>query len=133
MSGYTFRVNLLRPANPPTDLLAQLLVQAETSFRAARAVSTLRAYEHDWRRFQSWCEQNGFISLPAIPEAVILYATDLTKNHGKKWNTLSRRLAAISQLHSQSGFESPTRTWAMKQFLAGLRRELGAAPFRKHP
>ena len=62
-----------------------------------------------------------------------MYATHLTKNQGKKWNTLSRRLAAISQLHQRAGFESPTRAWAMKQFLAGLRRELGIEPVRKKP
>jgi integrase len=115
------------------DLLARLLAQAEASFRAARAGSTLRAYEHDWKQFRIWCEGNRLAPLPASTQAVILYATDLTKNHGKKWNTLSRRLAAISQLHQRAGFESPTHTWAMKQFLAGLRRELGVPPVRKKP
>lgn len=115
------------------DLLARLLAQAEAIFRSSRAGSTLRAYEHDWKQFRIWCEQNRLVPLPASTEAVILYATDLTKNQGKKWNTLSRRLAAISQLHQRAGFDSPTRTWAMKQFLGGLRRELGIAPARKKP
>jgi integrase len=119
----------------PADggLLARLLSQAEASFRAARAGSTLRAYEHDWKQFRIWCEGNRLVPLPASTQSVILYATDLTKNQAKKWNTLSRRLAAISQLHQRAGFESPTRSWAMKQFLAGLRRELGVAPVRKKP
>ena len=122
------------PENSPGGgLLARLLVQAEASFRAARAGSTLRAYSHDWSQFRAWCEQNALVALPASPQTVILYSTDLTKNERKKWNTLSRRLAAISQLHSQAGFESPTRTWAVKQFLQGLRRELGVAPVRKRP
>lgn len=122
------------PQDPAdSDLLTRLLAQAEASFRAARAGSTLRAYEHDWRQFRVWCEQHRLVPLPASTEAVILYATDLTKNQGKKWNTLSRRLAAISQLHQRAGFDSPTATWAMKQFLAGLRRELGVAPVRKKP
>ena len=122
------------PENSPGGgLLARLLTQAEASFRAARAGSTLRAYSHDWREFRAWCEQNALVALPASPQTVILYSTDLTKNERKKWNTLSRRLAAISQLHSQAGFESPTRTWAVKQFLQGLRRELGIAPVRKKP
>ena len=122
------------PQNPADgDLLRRLLAQAEASFRAARAGSTLRAYEHDWKQFRIWCEQNRLVPLPASTEAVILYATDLTKNQGKKWNTLSRRLAAISQLHQRAGFDSPTTAWAMKQFLAGLRRELGIAPVRKKP
>lgn len=118
---------------PSLDLLARLLTQAEASFRAARAPSTLRAYQHDWQQFRAWCEQNHVVPLPASPQTVILYSTNLTKNEHRKWNTLSRRLAAISQLHQQAGFESPTRAWAVKQLLSGLRRELGVAPVRKRP
>jgi integrase len=119
--------------SPGGDLLARLLAQAEASFRAARAGSTLRAYAHDWQHFRLWCQQHGLVPLPASPQAVILYATDLAKNQHKKWNTLCRRLAAVSQLHGQAGFESPTRSWAVKQFWQGLRREVGIAPVRKQP
>src|SRR5580704_857435 len=92
------------PENSPGgDLLARLLAQAEASFRAARAGSTLRAYAHDWRQFRLWCERNALMALPASPQTVILYSTDLAKNQLKKWNTLSRRLAAISQLTAQPG------------------------------
>jgi integrase len=118
---------------PPDARLGPLVSQAEASFRAARAAATLRAYEHDWAQFRTWAEQNGFVSLPAAPQAVILYGADLIKNRGKKWNTLSRRLAAISQMHQQSGFGSPTQDWTVKQFLRGLRRETGIAPARKRP
>jgi integrase len=118
---------------PPADRLAQLATQAEATYLAARAGSTLRAYQHDWEQFRAWCERNQLTALPAAPQAVILYATDLAKNQRRKWNTLSRRLAAISQLHSQAGFDSPTRSWAVKQFLQGLRREMGVAPVRKRP
>jgi integrase len=114
-------------------LLDRLAVQAEDSFRAARAASTLRAYEHDWKRFRLWCELNRLVPLPASPQTVILYSTDLTKNERKRWNTLARRLAAISQMHQQGGYECPTCMWAVKQFLSGLRRELGVAPVRKKP
>lgn len=123
----------LQIAKPAGDVLARLLAQADESFRAARASSTLRAYTHDWNQFKTWCECHSFVPLPANDQAVILYSTDLAKNQLKKWNTLSRRLAAISQLHQQAGFESPTKTWAVKQFLSGLRREIGVAPFRKRP
>src|ERR1700687_2701612 len=118
---------------PGGDLLARLLAQAESSFRAARAGSTLRAYTHDWQQFRLWCERNALLALPASPQTVILYSSDLAKNQLKKWNTLSRRLAAISQLHSQAGFESTTRSCAVKQCLQGLRRELGVPPVRKKP
>lgn len=114
----------LLPTSPGGDLLTRLISQAEDSFRASRAGSTRRAYEHDWKQFRVWCDDNRLVPLPASEQTVILYSTDLTKNHGRKWNTLSRRLAAISQLHQRAGFESPTKTWATRQFLSGLRREL---------
>src|ERR1035438_9529643 len=118
---------------PGSAELARLLAQAEASFRAARAGSTLRAYAHDWKQCRLGAERRRLDPLPASPECVILYATDLTKNEGRRLNTLQRRLAAISQMHQQTGFESPTRAWAVKQFLSGLRRELGVAPTRKRP
>ena len=118
---------------PGGDLLGRLVAQAEASFRAARSRATLRAYEHDWKQFRFWCEENRLVPLPASPKAVILYSTDLVKNERQSLNTLSRRLAAVSQMHQQSGFESPTRTWAVKQFLTGLRREVGVEPCRKQP
>jgi site-specific recombinase XerD len=116
-----------------TELLPRLLAQAEASFRASRAGSTLRAYDHDWKHFRSWCDEGGIAALPASPQGVVLYSTDIVKNSRKKLNTLLRRLAAISQMHQQAGFESPTKTWAVKQFLRGLRREFGVAPARKRP
>lgn len=122
------------PVNPAdNDLLARLLAQADASFRAARAGSTLRAYAHDWRQFRTWCEDKAFLPLPASPQALILYGTDLIKNRQRKLNTLFRRLAAISQMHQQAGFDSPTRSWTVRQFVQGLRREIGVAPVRKRP
>jgi hypothetical protein len=59
--AYTVWVDLLPPPDPAaglpeaappafdSDPLARLLVQAEASFRLARAPATQRAYEHDWR------------------------------------------------------------------------------------
>jgi len=123
----------LAPSPLVSGSLEGLLVQAEASFRAARALSTLRAYQHDWQQFRLWCERHALVALPATPPTLILYSTDLTKNEQRKWNTLQRRLAAVSQLHQQAGFDSPTRSWAVKQFLAGLRREIGVAPQRKRP
>jgi integrase len=81
--------------------------------------------------FRSWCEDHGFVPLPASSQAVILYATELTKNQERRLGTLCRRLAVISQAHEQMHFDSPTKTWEMKKFMAGLRRELGVAPEQK--
>lgn len=133
MSSVESHFELALPAPREDTALVRLVAQAEASFRAARAGSTLRAYAHDWKMFSGWCGEHGLTPLPANPQTVILYATDLTKNGARRLSTLSRRLAAVSQLHQQAGFEPPTRSWEWKQFLAGLRRELGVAPARKQP
>src|ERR1039457_7432689 len=43
---------------PGGAALAHLIAQAEASFRAARAGSTLRAYAHDWKQFRLWAERH---------------------------------------------------------------------------
>jgi hypothetical protein len=48
--------------------LASLLTQAESSFRALRAPSTRRAYEHDWKMFRVWCEEQG--RTPALAKGI---------------------------------------------------------------
>jgi hypothetical protein len=110
--------------------LDRLLAEAEATFLASRAGSTLRAYQHDWLMFRTWCLENALMPLPASSKTGVPYATDLTKNQGKSLGTLLRRLAAVSQLHQQSAI-LPTATWEMKKFMAGLRRQLGVAPRRK--
>jgi integrase len=99
----------------------------------AQAASTLRAYAHDWRHFRLWCERHHLVALPATPQTVVLYATDLIQNDKRKLNTLYRRLAAIGQIHEQTNLEPPSRSWAVRQYLAGLRGEAGPAPNRKRP
>lgn len=114
-------------------VLSRLVTQAEETFQAATAHSTRVAYEGDWKRFTVWCEEHGLASLPADPTTVILYATDMTKNEGKALNTLYRRMAAISQCHKQAGYQSPTQSYGVAKYLAGLRRELTVAQTRKRP
>ena len=128
-----FDIPATEVALPGSAELDRLIAQAEAIFQAARAGSTLRAYAHDWKQFRGWCERHRLDPLPASPECILLYATDLTQNQKRKLNTLQRRLAAVSQMHQQTGFASPTRAWAVRQFLSGLRRELGVAPARKRP
>jgi site-specific recombinase XerD len=116
-----------------SEKLKRLRLQAEETFRSIRSRATRRAYLHDWQQFCLWCEQEGFSALPATPEAIVLYATDLTKNSGRRLNTLQRRMSAISKMHQRSGHETPTLSSEVRQFMFGLRREIGVAVDRKRP
>ena len=91
----------------------------------AKASNTLRAYRADWRDFEGWCSDHGVPSLPAEPETVALYLSDLAGM--AKAATLQRRLSAISQAHQAAGYESPTKSSKVRAVWAGIRRVMGTA------
>ena len=50
------------------------------NLKNSKANNTLRAYQSDFRDFSSFCEKNGFSSLPTQPKIVALYITHLSKS-----------------------------------------------------
>lgn len=108
------------PALANSDL-APLALRASEIAKKGRAINTLRAYASDWDHFCSWCTVRSFESLPAEPETVILYLTELSDV--AKASTLARRVATISQAHQLKGMESPAQRASIRLFLRALRRE----------
>jgi integrase len=92
---------------------------------AAKAANTLRAYRSDWREFSAWAAWRQLEPLPAAPETIALYLTDLAD--AAKTSTIARRLAAIAQAHRAAGFPSPTDDATVKAVWAGIRRVHGTA------
>ena len=97
-------------------------------FEAARAENTVSAYDSDLRDFATWCrvEAGGLSPLPAAPETVALYITELAAGRGLKASTIRRRLAAISQLHKEAGHPSPATHEHVKDVLKGIARRHGS-------
>lgn len=95
------------------------------------APNTIRAYRSDWKHFTAWCDDRGYVSLPAAPEAVAYYVTALGDSH--KPSTLTRRVSAIAQAHGVAGHESPTHSALVRKALSGIRRAKGTAPDAKAP
>lgn len=95
---------------------------------AARAPNTLRAYASDVDDFATYCrvEAGGLPSLPAPPEAVALYITDLVHSRGLKTSTVQRRLASISAWHKRAGYPSPTEELLVRETMKGIRRTHGS-------
>jgi site-specific recombinase XerD len=52
---------------------------------------------------------------------------------GAKASTIGRRAAAIRYAHRLAGLESPTNAETVKAVMRGIRRSIGAAPYRKTP
>src|ERR1700683_2428657 len=83
-----------------------LAVEEAAGELAKRSVSenTTRSYRSDWQSWEAFCYFHGFTPLPADPEQVRLYLTQLTqfagRNGGKvKPRTAQRHLVAIAAAH----------------------------------
>jgi len=124
-------------AGPPRGS-AELALERDRLVEAARgyaeaslADATRRAYRSDLEDFSLWCHQRQVASLPAAPETVCLYLTDLAQR-GRAVSTLGRRLAALKLAHRTGGHEpSPTEDVAVRQVMRGIRRTVGVAPRRQ--
>jgi integrase len=101
--------------------------------RFNRATSTQRAYANDWAHFCAWTAAHGLDSLPAAPETVALYVTDLastpqsTTGAPLRPSTINRRLAAIAVHHKRAGYDSPSSAPGVREIMKGIRRSLRVA------
>src|SRR5919202_6805028 len=120
-----------RPAPDTLAPLETVAAQATDYARQAKARNTWRAYAADWRDFEQWCAAHQLATLPAAPETVALYLSDLAERC--KVSTLQRRISAISQAHQAVHLEPPTKSLAVRTVMAGIRRAKGTAQVGKAP
>src|ERR1044071_6541140 len=90
---------------PDADELTRLAGKTNGFRASAKAESPRRAYRADWDHFVTWCYHRAFSPLPATPELVAFYISDLAASH--KPGTLRRRLTVISLAHLAAGHSSP--------------------------
>jgi site-specific recombinase XerD len=93
--------------------------------RANRATSTQRAYATDWSHFSAWTASHALDALPAEPETVALYVTDLAATY--RPSTINRRLATIAIHHKRAGLDPPTSAPGVREVMKGIRRSLTVA------
>ena len=119
----------------PSAGLEDLIQKANDLIRAAKAPSTRKAYQSDFRIYDSWCTDHGLTSLPSNPETIALYIASCVVARLAP-ATIARRLASISKAHQAAGFEeSPasTKHFVVGEVLKGARRTLGVAQKCKDP
>ena len=114
-----------RQARTP-QLRAELdasLARLEAYVHKSRTAATRRAYQSDWRHFEAWCARYGLAPLPATPETVGLYLGGVAPRY--KLATVERRLACISTVHKEAGFDSPASVskGPLRKIWKGLVRE----------
>ena len=111
--------------------LQSLEAEASAYLAGALAPNTRRAYRADWDDFCVWCSRHKFTALPAVPQAVALYITELSR--ALKVSTIGRRIATISKAHKARGHQSPTESKAVRTLWRAIRREKTVAQVRKSP
>jgi integrase len=95
---------------------------------ASKADATWAAYASDWRVWTTWAQANGLAELPANPEDVAAFLSDMSA--ARKVNTLRRYLASISVSHTLKGHAFARSHAAIKMILRGIARE-DARPVRR--
>lgn len=100
--------------------------------RSSKSGGTQRVYQSRWSDFDEWCTWRGYASLPAPPQAVVDYLTELA-DAGKQVSTLNVTLAAIAFMHTGAKAPDPCDTPEVKTVMAGIRRTVGVRPVRKAP
>ncbi len=106
--------------------LATLARESKRLSEGIFAANTITGYSYDWDMFQAWCDAYARVSIPAEPDTVLLYLTDLI-HQGKKLTTVNRRKCAIDHRHRTRGLSSPV-TEEVKIMLYGACRIQGEKP-----
>jgi hypothetical protein len=103
---------------------------AEALAKQSVAENTTRSYKSDWESWEAFCGAHGFSPLPADPEQVRMYLTQLTQFAGRKGRmlkprTAQRHLAAIAAAHRAEDIGFDTRHPVLCRTIAGIRRAFG--------
>jgi len=121
----------LQPVERSLPVVSKELLESTKGYiENARAKNTLRAYRSDMKHFIEWAEGHGLQAMPAAPQTVSLYLSDLARQ-GYKPSTLQRRLTAISQAHKRSNFQFDTGHALIRETLGGIKRTCGTEQDQK--
>jgi integrase len=115
--------------------LDRLVETARDYARQAASENTLKAYAKDWAQFSRWCRMRGAEPLPAAPDLIGLYITDLAAPQGKapalSVSSIERRLSGLSWGYAQRGQRLDRKDRHIATVLAGIRRKHARPPVQK--
>jgi site-specific recombinase XerD len=114
------------------DLLQDEIDAAGTFLANQLAAATRRAYDSDYRIFETYCNVRKLQSLPAAIETVTAFLSAEAIG-GAKAATIGRRVAAIAYAHRVAGLKPPTDEQKVKAVMSGIRRTIQSAKTAKAP
>ena len=75
----------------------------------------------DWRHWVAWCEQEGFVPMPAQPEQLVQYLSYVTDIRGDYASI--RTATAIARRHKEAGEEDPRHRTPLAEALKVLQED----------
>ena len=106
-------VSSLTKISADTVPIEDLLAEAQAAARNSIPPNTARAYQADWKDFQTFCVRHQLSVLPARPESVCAYLAARSRIH--KVSTIRRRLTVIGKVHRIRGVANPLDDSRVKQ------------------
>ena len=94
------------PEHSPAVLTDEQRRRVADALENAQSENTRRNYAGQYRKFRAWCEREGQPALPAQPEVVAAYATELAED-GKSMSMVRLAVASIVDTHRRVGLDSP--------------------------
>ena len=113
-----------------TDL-KKLQIETLENLQSSKSKNTVRAYRSDIADFIGFCNRHNLKFLPANPNIVSLYLTNLSKT--SKLSTLKRRLASLSLYHKMKGHYLDIKHPIISENLLGIKRIKGSYQTGKKP
>lgn len=117
------------PANPVEVHTAQDVQVSEEALQLVLeswAPNTRRAYASDWRRFETWCVQEGRTAMPATAETILEHVRYL-HGRGLAPSTVDRAMRSVKAVHAHpllsGGRGYLLDTSAAQRALRTIRRE----------
>jgi site-specific recombinase XerD len=106
------------------DRATKLLQETIIKIEGAYAPSTIRAYRADFTDFIHFCGDRNANALPAAPNLVVQYISQLTGS-GRSSASIRRALCGLSAIHRLNRFDDPTKDPDVTLEMRRMHRKLG--------
>lgn len=89
--------------------LEDLIQKANDLIRTAKAPSTRKAYQSDFRIFESWCAAHELASLPSSPQTIALYIAScvVARPQRPRWDGNTSCIERILRTRYRENHSSP--------------------------
>jgi len=102
----------------------KLFQETIEKIEGAYAPSTIRAYRADFGDFILFCDERNANALPATPNLVVQYISQLTGS-GRSSASIRRALCGLSAIHKLNRFDDPTKDPDVALEMRRMHRKLG--------